>query len=124
MLLDYVSYAERHGIQYTPMSSHQITPAVLKKMAKEANVEFLPGDILLVRSGWIKWYEGNSVEQRRKYINNGDAWIGVLGCEATLEFLWNNRIAAVAGDSIGWEVWPPVDDKYSKQSLLFVNISR
>jgi hypothetical protein len=114
VLLDYVAYAKRRGIDYTPMSNHAITPAVLKAMAKESNVAFLPGDILLVRTGFIKWYEENSVDDRRRHITNGSAWIGVQGCEETLEMLWNGRFAAVAGDSIGWEVWPPESKDYSK----------
>ena len=63
--------------------------------------------MLLVRTGWIKWYEENDEEQRLKYINNGNAWIGVEGSQEILEWLWNQHFAAVAGDSIGWETWPP-----------------
>jgi kynurenine formamidase len=105
------------------MSNHAITPAVLKEMAKESNITFLPGDILLVRTGWIKWYEEHSMEDRRKSITNGSAWVGVQGSEETLEFLWNGRFAAVAGDSIGWEVWPPQQDEYSKSLLRVLHLA-
>jgi kynurenine formamidase len=89
------------------MSKHGISLAVLKDIAKESNITFRAGDILLVRTGWVKWYEEHSEEERVKYVTNGDAWVGVVGSEETLEWLWDNHFAAVAADSIGFEVWPP-----------------
>ena len=106
VLLDYCGWAERHNIKFDPMSPHPILISDLEAIAKEQNVEFKPGDILLVRSGWIKWYEEHSQEEREKYITNGVAWIGVKGCPETLEWLWNHHFSAVAGDAIGWEVCP------------------
>jgi kynurenine formamidase len=107
VLLDYCSWAERKGLSYNPMSKHVITVADLIAIAEDQDVTFRPGDILLVRTGWIKWYEENNEEQRLKYITHGSAWVGVEGCQETLEWLWNSHFAAVAGDSIGWEAWPP-----------------
>lgn len=89
------------------MSKHPITLGDLKAIATDEGVSFCPGDILIVRSGWIKWYEENDEDQRLRYITKGGAWVGVEGCRETLEWLWNQHFAAVAGDSIGWEVWPP-----------------
>lgn len=89
------------------MSRHPITVSDLLAIAEEEKVTFRPGDILLVRTGWIQWYEENGEASRLKYITNGNAWAGVEGCEETLEWLWNSHFAAVAGDSIGWECWPP-----------------
>jgi hypothetical protein len=56
---------------------------------------------------WVKWYEEHSQEERIKYCSNGSAWVGVEGSEELLEFLWDNHFSAVAGDAIGWEMWPP-----------------
>jgi kynurenine formamidase len=95
------------------MSNHAIKVQDLEAMAKEANVELLAGDILIVRTGWIKWYEEHNADERRKYITNGSEWAGVEGSEETLEWLWNHHFAAVAGDSIGFELWP-ANEKFSK----------
>jgi kynurenine formamidase len=118
VLLDYVSYAARHNIPFDPMAAHAITVSDLQAIAAEANVNFRRGDILLVRTGWIKWYESASASDRDKYITNGTAWIGVKSCRETLEWLWNQRFAAVAGDSIGFEVWPPVDQEWALHDHL------
>ena len=92
------------------MSKHPITVTDLEAIAKESGVELLAGDILIVRTGWIKWYEENNAEQRRKYITNGKEWAGVEGSEETLEWLWNKHFSAVAGDSIGFELWPAKEE--------------
>ena len=100
------------------MSKHAITLQDLKSVADEEGVTFSRGDILLVRTGWIKWYEENNEEDRLKYITNGKAWVGVEGCHETLEWLWNQHFSAVAGDSIGWEVWPPQPEYMLHNHLL------
>jgi len=107
ILFDYVEYATRHNIQFNPMSRHPITLSDLKTIAKECNITPRPGDILLVRTGWVQWYEEHSVEERIEYVTNGKAWIGVEGSEESLEWIWDNHFAAVAADSIGFECWPP-----------------
>jgi hypothetical protein len=88
------------------MSRHGITVAGLEAIAAEENVTFQAGDILIVRTGWIKWYEEHGEEDRLKYITNGKEWVGIEGCRETVEWLWNNHFAAVAGDAIGFEAWP------------------
>ncbi|KFH43981.1 hypothetical protein ACRE_052300 [Hapsidospora chrysogenum ATCC 11550] len=106
VLLDYASYAQRKGIKYSPMSDHAITVAELEDVARESGVTFLPGDILLLRVGWTKWYDEHSEEDREKYVTNAYAWSGIKGCEETLEWLWDHHFAAVASDNNGVEVVP------------------
>ncbi|ORY03953.1 putative cyclase-domain-containing protein [Clohesyomyces aquaticus] len=107
VLLDYCSWAERHGIEYNAMSRHCITVKDLEAVAKEQGVTFMPGDLLIVRSGWIKWYNEHGQEDRIKYITNGKEYVGVEGSEETVEWLWNHHFSAIAGDAIGFEAWPP-----------------
>lgn len=107
VLLDFVAYAARHNIQYDAMSRYCIKLDVLKDIAKEQHVTFRPGDVLLVRSGWIKWYEEHSPEERVAKVKNGSEYVGVEGSEEVMEWLWNSHFAAVGGDAIGFEAWPP-----------------
>ncbi|CAK7235151.1 hypothetical protein SCUCBS95973_009172 [Sporothrix curviconia] len=117
VLLDYVAYAARKNIVYSPMSGHAITVAQLDEMAEEANITFRPGDILLVRTGWTKWYDEHNEEDHNKYVANAYAWVGVKGCEETLKWLWNHHFAAVGGDSNGFEV-VPMDENYRLHDFL------
>ena len=96
------------------MSAHAISVETLGAIAAEQRLEFHEGDVLIVRSGWVKWYEEASDEDRLKYITNGKEWVGVEGSQDTVEWLWNQHFAAVAGDTIGFEVWPPSSNDWRK----------
>ncbi|CAG9996977.1 unnamed protein product [Clonostachys byssicola] len=117
VLLDYVEYAKRKDIKYSPMSSHAILVKELDEIAKDCGIEFLPGDILLVRVGWTKWYDEHEDSDRSKYITNAYAWAGIKGCEETLEWLWDHHFAAVASDNNGVEV-VPMDDAWRLHDFL------
>ncbi|KAJ5037550.1 uncharacterized protein L3040_007722 [Drepanopeziza brunnea f. sp. 'multigermtubi'] len=107
VLIDYASWAEKNNIAYSATSSHEITVQDLETIAKDQGVEFRPADILIIRSGWVKWYNGASEEARVKGARDGLEHIGLAGNAETVEWLWDHHFAAVAGDSITFEVWPP-----------------
>ena len=88
VLLDYVRYADTHGIEYHPMTRHAIGLEALRGMAQEEGVEFKPGDILIVRSGFTKWYE-KATEEERKEKMAGDQWTGVEGSTDVVEWFVN-----------------------------------
>jgi len=117
VLLDYVAYAARNNITYSPMSDHAITVSDLEAIARESNIIFLPGDILLVRTGWTLWYDTASLSQRSKYVTNAYEWCGVKGCEETMSWIWNHRFAACASDNNGFEV-VPMDEEWRMHDYL------
>ncbi|KAI9690533.1 MAG: hypothetical protein M1822_009496 [Bathelium mastoideum] len=111
VLIDYVAYAARHfPDSYSPTSAHAISVTALQDVAAEQGTRFLPGDVLLVRTGLVRWYKHASPAEREEKLQpegGALACAGVEGSEATLRWLWNGRFAAVAGDGMGWEVVPP-----------------
>ena len=56
VLLDYYGWKLRKGEPYDPLSSHPIHLDELLAVAKDQNVEFQQGDILLIRSGYTSMY--------------------------------------------------------------------
>jgi hypothetical protein len=50
---------------------HEISVKDIETIAKEQRVEFKAADILIIRSGWVKWYNEPSEEER---INGGEGW--------------------------------------------------
>jgi len=106
VLIDYASYAEKHNISYSATTRHEITIADVEAIAKEQGVKFKPADILIIRSGWIKWYNGASEEERLKGARDGHEFVGLAGNKESVEWLWNHHFAAVAGDAIAFEAWP------------------
>lgn len=109
VLLDYADYARRHGIEYKTFSNHAVPLSVMLDVAKEQNTTFRRGDILFVRIGVIKeWEEEMSAADKLAYAQDPKPQhAGIEGTEEMLRWLWNEGFAAVAGDAISFEVYPP-----------------
>jgi kynurenine formamidase len=114
ILLDYVSWAESKSIQYSPVEYHEISVKDLEAVAAAQGTEIRPGDILLVRSGFVKWYNEASAEERVSGTSEGKAWAGVAGTQETVAWMWNHQFAAVGGDANAFEAWPARDERYRK----------
>lgn len=105
VLLDYERWATKQGKQVDPFTCHVITLDELKQVAKDQHVEFMPGDILLLRTGWMAAYERDS---KAVDFNNLHC-IGVEASESMYRFIWDNHFAAVASDNVAFEAYPTKD---------------
>ena len=105
-MIDYVSWAEKRGIKYSTFSDHSIKLNDILEIAKECNIIFEKGDVLLVRIGVTKeWEESMTVAEKKAYASNPKPQhAGVEGTMDVLRWIWDSGIAAVAGDAISWEV--------------------
>ena len=69
-----------------------------------------PGDLLIIRFGYISQYEHMSEDKRARldvlYRKQKPENIGVEPSEELLSFLWGKKVSAVAGDTRSFEVWP------------------
>jgi kynurenine formamidase len=66
------------------------------------------GDVLLVRTGWVGWYEQQPVEVRTRMARAGQlASPGFRSGDRLAEVLWNLHIAAIGCDNPAVEAWPP-----------------
>lgn len=66
------------------------------------------GDVLLVRTGWVGWYEGLDADARAALAEPGAlATPGFRSGEHLAEYLWDLHIAAIGCDNPAVEVWPP-----------------
>ena len=110
--MDYFSWADSQGIKYSPIEHHAITVQDLEAVAVAQGTELRPGDILLVRSGFVKWYNEATEEERKGGTVNGTAWVGVEGNKESVEWFWDHHFAAVAGDANAFELWPAKDERY------------
>lgn len=123
VLIDYASWAEKNNISFSATTRHEISIQDVETIAEEQGVEFKPADILIIRSGWIKWYNGAGDEERVDKAKNGHEFIGLAGNQVSVEWLWNHHFAAVAGDAIAFEAWPP-KAPYRLCPLLLPQLSR
>lgn len=115
VLLDVYKWAKE---SYDPFTPHGLTVADLKRCAREQGVEFRRGDILIIRSGWIKRHDSASDEDLASLRTNGiTISAGVEQSEEMKEFLHDNYFAAVAGDAPAFErVFP--EDRWLHEFLL------
>ncbi|KAL6865490.1 hypothetical protein ACO1O0_001584 [Amphichorda felina] len=108
VLIDYVSWAEKKGIEYTTFSQHQIKLSDILEIAQECNITFQRGDILLVRIGVTKeWEQRMDTNTKKAYAANpSPKHAGIEGTMDVLKWIWNTGFSAVAGDAISFEVFP------------------
>ncbi|KAL4978382.1 hypothetical protein BDW66DRAFT_149218 [Aspergillus desertorum] len=133
ILLDYKSYAEAHNINYDPYTSHAISYADLAACGKYQNLdirpesaggELKPGDILLVRSGFVQRYNELTPSQREAAAQRTGAdiaWAGLKQEEEILDWLHDCYFAAVAGDSPTFECWPITATEGGRGSIGFMH---
>lgn len=107
VLLDYARWAGANGVTLQPNTRQEIPVSHLEAVAQAQGVTFQTGDILVVRSGWMKWYLEQDQATRTAYAGQlPPQAIGAAQGDETLRFLWNNHFAAVAGDTLAFEVYP------------------
>lgn len=109
VLLDYVAYARRENIAYRALSDHAVPLRVLQEIAERQGVQFRRGDILFVRIGLTKeWDDDMTPADRLAYAQSSNPQhAGVEGTEEMLRWIWDQGFAAVAGDAVSFEVYPP-----------------
>ena len=107
VLLDYQSWAESEGLVMRATSTTSITLDELQKVVASQNVELRRGDILCVRSGYLKAFDALSDEEARALVTHpAPPAIGLQSSEDVLQWIWETGFAAVAGDMPSFEAWP------------------
>ncbi|EFW15757.1 conserved hypothetical protein [Coccidioides posadasii str. Silveira] len=106
VLIDYASWAEKHGIEYTTFSTHQIRLGDIIEIAKECDITFQKGDMLFIRIGVThEWDNVMTDQQKREYsLHPAPEHAGVEATIDMLRWIWDCKFSAVAGDAISWEV--------------------
>ncbi|RDA88724.1 hypothetical protein CP532_4055 [Ophiocordyceps camponoti-leonardi (nom. inval.)] len=113
VLLDYKAYAEQAGVAFDPFAGDSISVADLDAAAAHFNLDFHPGDVLILRIGTTQALdtlhaESGAEAARATLAEKQGRCSGLAGSEETARWLWNHRFAAVASDSFALEVVPPI----------------
>jgi kynurenine formamidase len=107
VLADVGRWRQAEGRPLRVGESDVIEPDEVIATLESQGVAVEPGDILLLRTGWVGWYRGLSEAER---IALSDQTIapscGLSTAEATAEMLWNLHIAAIGTDTPAFEVVP------------------
>jgi hypothetical protein len=127
VFLDYWAYAKAQGTTYDPFDHYAIPYSKLVACADAQGIDIrpesqggdiLPGDILLIRSGWKEMYDSKKPEERkivalREEISgphDGQRWAGISPEEANVDWIHDCYFAAVGGVSVTFEAWPSLKE--------------
>jgi kynurenine formamidase len=112
VLLDVARWAQTEGRSFDPGSPHRITPDDALATAAAQGTALEPGDVWLLRSGWIGWYRGLEEGARRQVAasSRGEGApltaAGLAPGRQWAELLWDRGAAAVAMDNPGVDALP------------------
>lgn len=109
VLIDYASWAEDQGIKFNAFTRHPISLDQILTIAKAQGIEgFNVGDILLIRTGWIKQYEQNLAAGNEEEIKGlpEPFFVGVDQTDEMKFWLHDEYFSLVGGDSPAFEAWP------------------
>jgi kynurenine formamidase len=96
-----------------------ITTEELRQCLDHEGTTPRPGDLLLIRTGWLEWYLNLPAASRSDIAVSG-AYTGP-GLEPTAamaELLWDLHVCAVAADNPTLEAWPRQNDEFLHHHLL------
>jgi kynurenine formamidase len=116
VLIDAFAFRKASGRPVNPLQRDIYTLDELKGALAAQRTTLQPGSILLVRTGWMESYEQSTAEQKRALAPMDK--IQSIGLEPTrqlVEWLWNNRVAAIGTDCPGVE---PLPADFSDESIL------
>ncbi|KAF2653676.1 hypothetical protein K491DRAFT_602425 [Lophiostoma macrostomum CBS 122681] len=117
ILVDYVAFAQRRGIDVQHFKPHGIAIEDVKSILKEQGTEPRVGDVLFLRTGYVGAYKLLD-DTKRKEVASVREWCGLAQGEETTKWLWERQFAAVVSDSPGFEVRPPTDRKWHLHPIL------
>lgn len=103
VLLDVARALEERGAAPNPFDFFPVDCDLLEHVAERQGVAFEPGDVLVLRTGWVEAYEQLDLAEREGLAAMGPPGSPGLYGEDIPAFLWDLRIAAVAADNPGVE---------------------
>ncbi len=108
VLADVGRWRERVGRPLQYDRPDPIEPDEIGECLADQGTELQEGDVLLLRTGWVGWYEQQPPEVRARMAQTEHLVSpGLRSGEHLAEVLWNLHIAAIGCDNPAVEVWPP-----------------
>jgi kynurenine formamidase len=110
VLLDVDRYLLQVGEPLDYAAGTAVGRTVLEETLKAQGTELRKGDILLIRFGWLRWYQQIATAQTRALLVERQVHPGLAQSHDIVGWLWDNRISLVAADNFALECWPAAAD--------------
>jgi hypothetical protein len=108
VLLDVAGHLAAQGRPLDAGARGEITVEDLEATRAAQGVELQDGDVWLVRTGWVGWYEQQRYRVRMG-LRTQLQTPGLQCSEAMAEYLFDHHPCAIAADNPALEAWPPPD---------------
>ncbi|HEY0932410.1 MAG TPA: cyclase family protein [Trebonia sp.] len=107
VLLDIDALLGGAGDGFDPASPRAVTAAELDAAREAAGIQWQPGDVLLLHTGFLGWHVRQPAAARQAMAERGALRsVGLAHDEEMARYLWNAHVAAVVADNPAVEVWP------------------
>lgn len=125
VLIDMDRYFASIGRPIDPTAKTPIGGPEFEAYFAWAGIETRPGDIYLLRTGWLTWFKSISVEERRALgarLHPGEGGLdtpGLNASQATAAWLWDHQVAALLVDNHAVEaIRITPEDGYQHRRLI------
>src|SRR5262249_20722107 len=99
VLIDLDRYLRPKGRRRRHRTGEAFPPQLIDEVAAAQGITFLPGDILLLRTGWAEYLLDELTDgQRREFATDLNS-AGLVQSRETLAWLWDHQFAVVASDN-------------------------
>lgn len=107
VLADVARWREHVGRPIDHDASDAVPVDEIDECLRYQRVDLHPGDVLLLRFGWVAWYEQTGATTRQELAATEEfPCPGLANEERTAEWIWDHQLAAVGGDNPALECMP------------------
>jgi len=106
VLIDVGAYREAQGRPIDDAHSEQIDVDDLDATLAWQGATIAPGDIALIRFGWLERMRGTAREPGAPLTS-----AGLAHSERTAAWLWDHQVSVAAADNVALEAWPVRDSE-------------
>ncbi|MGF7160988.1 hypothetical protein FHS85_002619 [Rhodoligotrophos appendicifer] len=108
VLLDVERYLVGLGRRLDHRNGGHFDVAVLDAVAASQGISFQPGDLLLVRTGWLNYYFNEASDADRAALPSNLISPGLVQSHDSLAWLWDHQFSVLAFDNAGVECVPAI----------------
>jgi kynurenine formamidase len=106
VLADVEAYRRQRNVTLDPSEKVPITVDEIEATLEHQGSRLETGDILMIRFGWIAWYDSTDFGTRKGLAKQMLSSPGLVAEEQTAEWLWDQHVAAVVADCPALEATP------------------
>jgi len=110
VLLDVDRYLRAQGTPLEQHSSQAVSAGELEATRAAQGTTVEPGDIVVIRFGWLRWYLEDASPQVREGLRGEQVHPGLEQSHDVLAWLWDHQVSLVAADNFALERWPAAPD--------------